>query len=113
LIEEIETMGRSEKRELESRLTVIAEHLLKLTYWLTEKETNAQGWRSTVVEQRRQVQRLLKESPSLRRLIPEIWIDCYQAAREDTVRKYQLAADLFPIESPFTLAEILDYDYLP
>jgi septal ring factor EnvC (AmiA/AmiB activator) len=112
LIEEIETMGRSEKRELESRLTVIAEHLLKLTYWLTEKEANAQGWRSTVVEQRRQVQRLLKESPSLRRLIPEIWIDCYQAAREDTFRKYQLTADLLPIESPFTLAEILDYDYL-
>jgi hypothetical protein len=90
LIEEIETMGRSEKRELESPLTVIAEHLLKLTYWLTEKETNVQGWRSTVVEQRRQVQRLLRESPSLRRLIPEIWIDCYQAAREDTVRKYPL-----------------------
>jgi hypothetical protein len=106
-------MGRSEKRELESRLTVIAEHLLKLTYWLTEKEGNAQGWRSTVVEQRRQVQRLLKESPSLRRLIPEIWIDCYQAAREDTVRKYQISADLFPIESPFALAEILDSDYLP
>jgi hypothetical protein len=40
-------------------------------------------------------------------------MDCYQAAREDTVRKYQLAADLFPIESPFTLEEILDYDYLP
>jgi len=113
LIEEIETMGRSEKRELESRLTIIAEHLLKLTYWLTEKETNAQGWRSTVVEQRRQVQSLLKESPSLRRLIPEIWIDCYLAAREDTFRKYQLAADLFPIEPPFTLEEILDYDYLP
>jgi hypothetical protein len=92
---------------------VNAEHLLKLTYWLTEKETNVHGWRSTVVEQRRQVQRLLRESPSLRRLIPEIWIDCYQAAREDTVRKYQLAADLFPIESPFTLEEILDYDYLP
>jgi len=37
----------------------------------------------------------------------------FYAAREDTVRKYQLAADLFPIESPFTLAEILDSDYLP
>lgn len=113
LIEEIETMGRSEKRELESRLTVIIEHLLKLTYWLTEKEANAQGWRITIVEQRRQVQRLLKESPSLKRLIPEMGIDCYQAAREDTLRKYQLPADLFPIESPFTLEAILDSDYLP
>ncbi|MBE5231066.1 MAG: DUF29 family protein [Microcystis sp.] len=37
----------------------------------------------------------------------------FYAAREDTVRKYQLPADLFPIESPFALAEILDSDYLP
>jgi septal ring factor EnvC (AmiA/AmiB activator) len=100
LIEEIETMGRSEKRELESRLTVIAEHLLKLTYWLTEKEANSQGWRSTIVEQRRQVQRLLKESPSLRRLIPEIWIDCYQGQRR-YCKKVSSLLIRFRLKSPF------------
>lgn len=113
LIEEIEAMGRREKRELASRLTVIIEHLLKLTYWLTEKEYNAQGWRITIIEQRRQVQRLLKDSPSLKRLVPESLLDCYQSAKEDTIRKYKITGELFPIEPPFTIEEILDFDYLP
>lgn len=113
LIEEIETMGRSEKRELESRLTRIIEHLLKLIYWKAEKEYNAQGWRITIIEQRRQIQRLLKDSPSLKRLLSETWLDCYQAAREDTLNKYQLPSELLPIEAPFSLEEILNSDYLP
>jgi hypothetical protein len=113
LIEEIEAMGRSEKRELENRLTTIIEHLLKLIYWTDEKDYNARGWRGTVIEQRRQLHRLLKDSPSLKRLLPEILPDCYQAAREDTLKKYQLPSAMFPVEPPFTLEEILNSDYLP
>ena len=52
LIEEVESMGRSEKRELKSRLLVILEHLLKLMFWESEKPQNARGWRNTVIEQR-------------------------------------------------------------
>ena len=113
LLEEIETMGRSEKRELEGRLTRIIEHLLKLSYWQAEKDYNARGWRGTVIEQRRQLQRLLKDSPSLKRLLREICTDCYQAAREDTLKKYQLPAEIFPDKIPFTLEEILNPNYLP
>ena len=113
LIEEIEAMGRSEKRELESRLTTIIEHLLKLIYWTVEKERNMRGWRGTVIEQRRQIQRLLKDSPSLKSFLGEIFLDCYQVARKDTLQKYQLSPEMFPIQSPFTIEEILDPNYLP
>jgi hypothetical protein len=113
LIEEIKTMGRSEKRELESRLIAVIEHLLKLMYWTAEKDYNKRGWRGTVIEQRRQLQRLLKDSPSLKGLLPEILPDCYQAAREDALKKYQLPSEMFPVEPPFTLEEILNSDYLP
>lgn len=113
LIEEIETMGRSEKRELESRITRIIEHLLKLVYWTAEKERNLRGWRGTVIEQRRQIQRLLRDSPSLKRLPGEIFLDCYQVARKDTLQKYQLSPKMFPIQCPFTIEEILNPDYLP
>lgn len=113
LLEEIETMGRSEKRELESRLTIIIEHLLKLSYWKAEKDYNARGWRVTVIEQRRQLDRLLKDSPSLKRLLEEIWPDCYQVAREDALKKYQLSSEIFPVEPPFTLEQILNPNYLP
>ena len=43
LIEEINSMGRSEKKELKSRFITLIEHLLKLEYWQLEKENNARG----------------------------------------------------------------------
>jgi hypothetical protein len=113
LIEEIESMGRSEKRELENRLIAIIEHLLKLLYWYSETEYNASGWRGTVIEQRRQVERLLKDSPSLKFFVGEIFLECYEIARKDILKKYELPPEMFPLHPPFGLTEALNPDYLP
>lgn len=113
LIEEIESMGRRERKELKSRLIVLIEHLLKLMYWDVEKAYNAKEWRSTVVEQRRQIALLLEASPSLRPWLGETFLDGCQNAREDALRKYQISSDIFPIEPPFTIADVLNSDYLP
>jgi Domain of unknown function DUF29 len=112
LIEEIESMGRSEKKEVKSRLIVLIEHLLKLMYWEVEKTYNARGWRDTV-EQRIQIELSLEDSPSLRPLLTDLFLDCYQKARSSALRKYQLPADFFPAEPPFTLEDVLNSDYLP
>lgn len=64
LIEEIEALGRSEKRELKSRLLVLLEHLLKRLYILMPYEYN--GWERTIREQRIQIELLLDDSPSLK-----------------------------------------------
>ncbi|WP_228014794.1 DUF29 domain-containing protein [Fortiea sp. LEGE XX443] len=101
LIEEIHSMGRSEKRELKTRLIILIEHLLKLQYWTEEKECNARGWRNTIVEQRRQIIYFLEDSPSLKSVLNDIFIDCYTDARNDTIRKYQLTSELFPQDSLF------------
>ncbi|MBF2047016.1 MAG: DUF29 domain-containing protein [Elainella sp. C42_A2020_010] len=113
LIEEIESMGRSEKRELKSRLIVLIEHLLKLIYWEAEKGNNAHGWRSTIIEQRNQIELALEDSPSLGSLLPEIFLDCYKKARQGALRKYQLSNDLFPEEPPFQVEDLLNPNYLP
>lgn len=113
LIEEIESMGRRDKKELKSRLTTLIEHLLKITYWQSEKANNARGWRQTIVEQRRQIQYLLEDSPSLRGLLAEIWIECYVNARKDALNKYELEAEIFPSEPVFSLEDILNEDYIP
>lgn len=113
LIEEVESMGKREKKELKSRLTILIEHLLKLKYWESEKANNARGWRQTVVEQRRQIQYLLEDSPSLKVLLIEIWTECYGNARKDIIRKYRLEPELFPPEARLTLDDILDDDYIP
>lgn len=113
LIEEIESMGRSERKELKNRLIVTIEHLLKLMYLQAEKTYNARGWRSTIVEQRRQINLSLEDSPSLQSLLKDIFLNCYHIAREDTLRKYQLSSEFFPLDPPFTLAEALDPNYFP
>ncbi|BAY16618.1 hypothetical protein NIES21_24480 [Anabaenopsis circularis NIES-21] len=113
LIEEIDSMGRSEKKELKNRLIILIEHLLKLQYWIEEKECNARGWPNTIVEQRRQIIYLLEDSPSLKSVLDNVFLDCYTDARNDTIRKYRLPSELFPQESPFSVAQILDADFIP
>lgn len=113
LIEEIESMGRSERKELKSRFTTLIEHLLKIKYWQAEKANNARGWRQTIVEQRRQIEYLLEESPSLKGLLTEIFSECYVNARKDIQKKYELDAEIFPSEPEFSLEDILNSDYIP
>ncbi len=113
LIEEFESMGRSEKKELKSRLIVLIEHLLKLMYWESEKAYNARGWRNTVVEQKTEIELALEDSPSLRPLLTSLFLDCYQKARSNALQKYKLPPDFFPAQPPFTLEDVLDPDYLP
>ena len=113
LIEEIDSMGRSEKKELKTRLVILIEHLLKLQYWIEEKDDNARGWRNTVVEQRRQIAYTLADSPSLKAILNDVFLPCYQDARKDTINKYQLSSNLFPEEPPFSLAQVLNADFIP
>ena len=113
VIEEIESMGRSERKEIKSRLIILIEHLLKLAYWESEKEYNSRGWRNTIIEQRRQIELTLEDSPSLKAILSESFLDCYQKARTDTLQKTQLSPNVLPSEPPFTLTEILIPQYFP
>ncbi|MEA5617755.1 DUF29 domain-containing protein [Cronbergia sp. UHCC 0137] len=113
LLEEIDSMGRSEKKELKTRLIVLIEHLLKLQYWQAEKDDNARGWRNTVIEQRRQIIYTLADSPSLKSILNDLYLGCYTDARNDTLRKYQLPSELFPEQPPFSLLQVLNADFLP
>jgi hypothetical protein len=110
LIEEIEDMGRSEKRAIESNLVVLLLHLLKYKYQL-EKRSNS--WKSSVREHRRRLRKAFSDSPSLKRHFEEVVDECYQDAREQAADETELPLDTFPQELPFTLAEVLNPDYLP
>ncbi|MGB3308999.1 MAG: DUF29 domain-containing protein [Nodosilinea sp.] len=107
VIEEIESMGRSERRELKSRLIVLLEHLLKLHHWSAERANNERGWRNTIIEQRRQIQLVLDDSPSLRAMLTDIYPDAYRQAREDVLLKSRLPESAVPHAPPYEVAEAL------
>ncbi len=109
LIEEIESMGRSEKRELKSRLIVLLMHLLK---WHYQPEKRSESWRSTITEQRICIEGLLEDSPSLKPLLSEVFEDCYQKARLKASEETGIKLMFFPKESPFSLEETLESSYL-
>lgn len=113
LVEEIESMGRSEKRELKSRLKLIITHLLKWQYQPQMRAFYGNSWVSTIVTQRSDLQLLIKDSPSLKNLLEETCKECYQIARRDAAKETGLSEEVFPVDCPFELADILDADYLP
>ncbi|MDD1416208.1 DUF29 domain-containing protein [Dolichospermum sp. ST_con] len=112
LLEELETMGKSEKRAIESLLTKLLVHLLKLKCWDSERERNQGHWLGEIRTFRRQITKSLKDSPSLKPYILEIFDECYQDARKEASDRSQLPIDIFPLIPIASLEQILD-DWLP
>ncbi len=110
LIEEIESLGKRDKRELQSRLIVLLLHLLKYTY---QPEKRSNSWIATIAEQRRQIFLILQDSPSLKNYLAHSFENCYTIARKDAVRETQLAIETFPEICSFTLEKVLDDDWFP
>ncbi|PSB23241.1 DUF29 domain-containing protein [filamentous cyanobacterium CCP1] len=104
LLEEIEEMGRSEKRAMYSNLKILLLYLFKDEY---QPEMRSNSWKSSIVEHRQRLQHALKESPSLQPYLPEIFNDCYQDARELAAAETGLAIEQFPSVSPFSVETTL------
>lgn len=110
IAEEIETLGASERRELESRLKVLLLHLLK---WRHQPEERSSGWIGTIDEQRDQIDTLLRQSPSLRRLVGEYVGFAYPKARRSAAHETGLPQEVFPEHCPYSEQELLDPDSWP
>ena len=110
LLEEIEDMGRSEKRAIESNLVVLLTHLLK---YRSQPDQRSSSWRGSIVEHRRRMRKLIKESPSLLAIARGMFSECYADSCEQAAAESGLSPDSFPAEPPFSLEQILDPKYLP
>ncbi|ASM10253.1 DUF29 domain-containing protein [Serratia marcescens] len=110
MIEEIESMGGSERRELESRLEVLFVHLLK---WKFQPSHQGKSWLLTIKEQRRKIARRLEKNPSLKRELPEMTVEAYGDAIISATRETGLDETVFPQDMPWTLAQALDGNFMP
>ncbi|CAC5344886.1 MULTISPECIES: DUF29 domain-containing protein [Planktothrix] len=110
LIEEIESMGRSEKQALESNLIIVLLHLLKYKY---QPDKRSNSWLSSIYEHRRRLRKALKSSPSLKPYYTEVFEECYQDARQEAALETGLTLEVFPVVCPFTPEATLDSEFLP
>jgi len=110
LIEEVETMGRSEKRALESRLTVLLLHLLK---WRYQPVRRGRSWQLTIKTQRLEFLKVLRDNPGLKPSLEQCLADAYQMATLRASEETALDESVFPETCPWTLADVIRQDFFP
>jgi 1,6-anhydro-N-acetylmuramate kinase len=68
IAEEIESLGKSDQRDLRSRIQTILDHLMRLQ--ASPAQDPRRGWERTLIVQRAGIRQLLDDSPSLKPVVP-------------------------------------------
>lgn len=110
IIEEIESMGRSERRELVNRLVVLLLHLLK---WRFQPALRGNSWRLSIKEQRIRLASHLADNPSLKSKLDEAILQAYRLAAIEAERETGLLESSFPSDCPFLFEQLMDDSFWP
>lgn len=110
IAEEIEDVGKSEKRELQNRLALLIAHLLK---WAYQQDMRGHSWVYTIREQRAAIHLGIVKSPGLKSVLADpAWVK--QTNHLAKVKAYEDTHDLIlPEELPWTMEQILSTDFMP
>lgn len=112
LIEEVEALGKEQKNKVDSYLLQLLIHLLIYQYWETERQSSGKKWAREIDNFRVQLE-LLFESTTLYNYCLQRLEFIYEKARKIAVRKSELLPDIFPQKCPFSIEELLDFDFFP
>jgi len=110
LLEEMEAMGRSEKRGLKNRLVILLIHILK---WQYQPERQGNSWKLTIRNQREEVLELLEENPSLKPRIDSVLESAWKKALRETEKETKMDRSSFPAQCPWSFDEVMDDDFWP
>jgi hypothetical protein len=112
--EEIEDLGKSEKRGFGSQIARLYEHLLKLAYARARMlEENRRGWELSVRSARRDIRKLLEESPSLRAKIADLIGHAFQSGRDAALGSLNVPDEGIPEKCPWSFEQAMDDAFLP
>ncbi len=112
LAEEVESLGKSQQRELARRLDVLVMHLLKWRYQPSRRQ-EGHSWRSTIRTQRRELRRLLQQNPSLVPQAAPVIAEGYEDARLEASDETGLPLATFPPTCPWQTEQVLDAEFWP
>jgi len=110
LLEELETMGRAEKRSLKSRLVILLAHLLT---WQYQPDYRSKSWTLTIKNQRLDIREILEDSPSLKSLLDATIARAWQKALLMAEDETELDAPRFPAQCPWRFEQFMADDFWP
>jgi hypothetical protein len=110
IAEEIESMGKTEKRELISRLTVLLTHLLK---WQFQPVRRGSSWETTIIVQRNDLADHMADNPSLEAKLPDAIAHAYRNAFLIASDETGLPRSTFPAECPWSFDQIMNPEFWP
>jgi hypothetical protein len=118
LLQELGDMSKSDRRELESRLLILIARLLKWQFQYRTlsdrwREFDGRSWRATIVEQRKQLAVLLRQSPGLKSILTETMGSTYMDAVDLASKETGLSPETFPARCPFSGKQLLEDDWYP
>ncbi len=108
--EEIESVGRRDRRELADRLENLIGELLK---WRSQPGARCGNWQSDILQQRFEIENIIEDSPSLRQFATTCLADVYSDARKQVIEVMGLLQPDFPADCPFTLDQVLSRSFVP
>ncbi len=110
LIEEVEGLGKSERRAIASQLTRLLLHLLK---WQYQPQRRSDSWLDSITDSRTQIELAIEDSPSLKSYPTEQHEESYKRARRQAAKQTGILISVFPQACPCSLELVLDEDWLP
>ncbi|WP_448573823.1 DUF29 domain-containing protein [Trichothermofontia sp.] len=110
LIEEVEGLGKSERRGIASQLTRLLLHLLK---WQYQPQRRSDSWLDSITDARTQIALAIEDSPSLKGYPAEQLTESYQRARRQAAKQTGMEISVFPEFCPYSPELVLAEDWLP
>jgi ABC-type transporter Mla subunit MlaD len=107
LAEYLTEMTARDRRELESRLVALLQHLLKVQM---QPAKISRSWAVTIVTQQDEIRSLLQSTPSLAQHVASRFADAYQTAIRRAAAESGIAAARFPADNPWTLEQALHFN---
>jgi hypothetical protein len=113
IAEEIDSLGRSDRRAITHQLERLLTHLLKWAYQPQQRPRYGRSWSRSLHRARTAIGDLIEESPSLQDYPAQRMAVAYRRALRLAANDTGLPLVAFPEACPWSLAEILDEDFLP
>lgn len=112
IAEEIEEVGKSEQRELASRMTILLAHLLK---WQVQPSHRGSSWEATISAQRGSITRRVSKTPSLKNSLSDSdwWLDAWGDAVALAATETELDLSTIPKQCPWSYSQLMANDFFP